>query len=201
MHHDATTASIEIDKCFKMKDGSIGDPDVCLGSKLKPVTLDNGVECWAMSPSKYIQEAVRNAENYLGANFGGRTLSKRASAPWPADYSAETDTTTELNVDLANCCQSQIGALNWIVEPGCVDTIAEVSILASQMALPREGHLDAVFHVFACLKKKHNSRLIFDPTYPEIDMSKFHDGRLETFLWECEGSNSIECTKSTWKGS
>jgi len=28
-------------------------------------------------------------------------------------------------------------------------------------------------HVFACLKKKHNARIILDPTYPQIDESAF----------------------------
>jgi hypothetical protein len=35
--------------------------------------------------------------------------------------------------------------------------------------------LFAVFRVFAYLKKKHNSRLIFDPTYPKIDHTKFKE--------------------------
>jgi hypothetical protein len=45
------------------------------------------------------------------------------------------------------------------------------------MAMPREGHMLAALHVFAYLKKKQNSRMVFDPTYPEIDQSLFehHD--------------------------
>ena len=41
------------------------------------------------------------------------------------------------------------------------------------MALPREGHLDAVFHVFAFMKKKHNGVLVFEMTEPVIDINKF----------------------------
>ena len=41
------------------------------------------------------------------------------------------------------------------------------------MALPREGHLKAVFHVFAFLKGKHNGVMVFDHTEPGIDESKF----------------------------
>ena len=64
-----------------------------------------------------------------------------------------------------------------MVELGRVDIITEVSTLASHMAMPREGHLDALFDVFCYLKRKHNSRLVFDPTYPDIDSSVFieHD--------------------------
>ena len=56
-----------------------------------------------------------------------------------------------------------------------MDIITEVSTLASHMVLPREGHLEAVFHVFAYLKLKHNARMVFDPTYPEIDMNDFKE--------------------------
>jgi len=61
------------------------------------------------------------------------------------------------------------------VELGRVDIITEVSLLASAMAMPREGHLEAVFHMFAYLKRKHNARLVFDPTYPTIDFDNFKD--------------------------
>jgi hypothetical protein len=39
--------------------------------------------------------------------------------------------------------------------------------------LPREGHLEAVFHVFAYLSLHHNARAVFDPTYPFFDMGTF----------------------------
>ena len=160
-----------------MKDGSIGDPDIYLGAKLRKVTLENGVEAWGMSPAKYVGEAVRNAENYLGKNFGGRKLKKKCTAPWPHDYESSTDESPELDAGLASYYQSQIGILHWMVELGRVDIITEVSLLASHLALPREGHLEAVFHIYAYLKCKHNSRMVFDPTYPTIDMTKFmaHD--------------------------
>ena len=64
-----------------------------------------------------------------------------------------------------------------MVELGRVDIITETSVLASHMALPREGHLEAALHVFGYLKRKHNARMVFDPTYPEIDQDMFqtHD--------------------------
>jgi hypothetical protein len=46
-------------------------------------------------------------------------------------------------------------------------------MLALHMAMPREGHVYAVFRVFASLKAKNNSRLIFDPTYPKIPHACF----------------------------
>jgi hypothetical protein len=47
----------------------------------------------------------------------------------------------------------------------------EVSLLASHLTQPCEGHLDAVMHMFAHLKRRHNSHLAFDPSYPYIDLA------------------------------
>ena len=69
--------------------------------------------------------------------------------------------------------QSLIGVLRWIVELGRADIVMETSALASMMALPREGHLTAVFHMFAFLEGKHNGVMVFDHTEPDIDESKF----------------------------
>ena len=55
------------------------------------------------------------------------------------------------------------------------DIQTEVSMLASQMALLREGHLEVIFRVFSYLKTKHNSWLVLDLSYPEINHSDFPD--------------------------
>ena len=68
---------------------------------------------------------------------------------------------------------SLIGILWWIVELGRVDICTEVSILSSCLALPRDGHQEQVFHVFAYLKKHHNTEMVFGPSYPEIDQNQF----------------------------
>jgi hypothetical protein len=79
----------------------------------------------------------------------------------------------KLSPKLPTYYQSQIGVLHWIVELGWVNIIVEASLLVSVMAMPREGHLDAVFHVFVYLKGKHNACLVFDPMYLEIDEASF----------------------------
>jgi hypothetical protein len=45
-----------------MKPGSVADPDFYLGAKLKKLIVPNIVEAWALSPLKYVQEAVLNGE-------------------------------------------------------------------------------------------------------------------------------------------
>ena len=46
-------------------------------------------------------------------------------------------------------------------------------MLASHLEFPREGNLEAVFHVLLYIQAKNNSRLALDPTYPEIDHKIF----------------------------
>jgi hypothetical protein len=42
--------------------------------------------------------------------------------------------------------------------------------------MPRQGHLDAVLNLFTYLDKKHNATsIVFDPTYPSIDMTVFKE--------------------------
>ena len=45
--------------------------------------------------------------------------------------------------------------------------------MSSQLALPREGHLAQVFHIFAYLKKYHNTEMVFDPSDPVVNESEF----------------------------
>ena len=53
IHEDAIAVLKRMDRYFKMKEGSIGDPDVYLGSRIRTAKLENGVDAWSMSPSKY----------------------------------------------------------------------------------------------------------------------------------------------------
>ena len=46
-------------------------------------------------------------------------------------------------------------------------------MMSSFVAMPREGHLQQVYHIFAYLKKHHNARLVFDLSYPDLEESDF----------------------------
>ena len=59
------------------------------------------------------------------------------------------------------------------MELGRIDIAIEVSMLSSHLALPREGHLNAVCHIFGYLKKRPKRWIAMDPTYPEVDASRF----------------------------
>jgi hypothetical protein len=106
-------------------------------------------------------------------SVNGYRLPRKASTPMSTSYRPELDVSATLDPKLANYYQSLIGVLRWAVEIGRIDITTEVSMLATHMAMPREGHLNAVFRVFAYLKMKHNSRLIYDPSYPKVDINLF----------------------------
>jgi hypothetical protein len=175
IHHDAMSELNKIDYFFGLKPTSVGDPDIYLGGKLRKVRMPNQVTCWALSPSKYVQAAVANVERHLAKRYDGRKLAKKANGPLPTNYRPEVDVSPELNADDANYYQQQIGILRWMVELGRIDINGEVSMLSSHVAMPREGHMEALFHMYAYLKIKHNSRMAFDPTYPDIDLDNFPD--------------------------
>ena len=56
---------------------------------------------------------------------------------------------------------------------GQVDIDCEVSMMSSHMALPREGHLKELFHIFAYLKAHANAEMVFDLTPILPDKSLF----------------------------
>ena len=74
----------------------------------------------------------------------------------------------------ASYFQSLIGVLSCIVELGRVDICCKVSMLSYFLSLPREGHIQFLFHIFSYLGAKHNAELVFDPSLPDfIDFNLF----------------------------
>ena len=43
----------------------MADPSIYLGAKVKQMRMPNGVMAWSLSPSQYVQEAVKNTEIYV----------------------------------------------------------------------------------------------------------------------------------------
>ena len=161
----------EIGKYFPFKPESIGPPDIYLGGQLRQVQMENGMKCWSIGSSKYIQAAIKNVEDYLAKR--DLKLPTKANTPFTSNYRPELDVTYQLDPDGASYFQSLIGILRWIVELGRVDICLEVSMLSSQMVLPRKGHLFQAMHIFAYLKKFHNAEMTLDPSDPTVDMSLF----------------------------
>ena len=96
IHHVADTALHGIDHLLKMKSGSIGDPNMYLEAKLRKVVLENGVEVWATSASKYVHQAVSNSEAYLHEHLGGRKFAKKVINPFESEYVPLMDLSADL---------------------------------------------------------------------------------------------------------
>jgi hypothetical protein len=112
-----------------------------------------------------VKNAVKNVKLLLQAD--GRNLKSTAKSPFPSTtYRPETDTTDECDAEGASRYSQLIGVLRWAVELGRIDMYTEVSLLSQHLALPRVGHLEAVYHIFAYLNKHEKSSIIFDPTDP-----------------------------------
>ena len=71
IHHNADSMLERLHVSFPLNLG-FGNPDMHLGVKLHKTMLHNGVWTWAMSPTKYVCEAVRNCAVHLSTNYGGK---------------------------------------------------------------------------------------------------------------------------------
>jgi hypothetical protein len=174
----------QIGKYFHVKPNSIGPPSLYLGGGVRKVLLNNMAEAWAFSSSQYVQAATKNVEDYLRSI--GKNFPKKCDIPLPVDYRPELDTSTELEAKDAGHYQSLIGILRWIVELGRIDICLEVSMMASCVALPRDGQLEMLYRIFAHLKKYHNTEMVFDPSVPDINKNDF-----EKRDWSCSEFSSI----------
>jgi hypothetical protein len=172
LSHDIKPTMAALKKLYELKPESCGPPTRYLGANVSKYQLEDGRMSWCMSARDYVKHAVKNVEEeLLKENHEG--LKSKADRPYPAGYRAETDVSPELNDELANRYQQLIGVLRWACELGRIDILFEISLLASHTAMPRKGHLEAVYHVFAYLKQHLNSTLVFDERRPAIDENSF----------------------------
>ena len=174
-----------LDHHYLLKPDSIGVPKYYLGSQVQTFDINNDASqrCWALSSEKYAKAAITNVVSWLEDR--DRKLKTRAPSVLPSGYRPELDTTPYCDPELMSFYQQQMGVLRWLVELGRIDIAAEVSMLAGFLAGPREGHVEAMLHLFAYLKLHERSRLIMDLSYIELgdeptsDWSGFYPGATE----------------------
>ena len=83
-------------------------------------------------------------------------LKQNAKAPLSTWYHPEPDVSNELDEEGTSYYQSLIGILRWAMELGRINICAEVLMVASSLAIPREGHLLQVLRIFSYLKNMRN---------------------------------------------
>ncbi len=96
--------------------------------------LSNGLLAYAMSPLKYVQQAVANCSKHLQDNYDGKySLPKCAPNPFMMDYAPELDQRKVLTADLALYYQSltcKIGRVDIITEVSSDDTVITPGLTA-----------------------------------------------------------------------
>ena len=116
-------------------------------------------------------EAVKNVEAYLARKE--KNSNAKADAPITNRYRTDTEATDELWPVDYDYYQLLIGILRWMVELGRFNICVEVSMISSCLDIPREGHLQQLFHIFSYLKKHHNTEMVFDTSVPNFGADKF----------------------------
>ena len=164
----------ELGRHFHLKEESIGPPTVHLGGRVRKVQLENGVWAWNFSLSQYVQSAIKNVEKYVGKSKNSHLkIPSKAETPLTTSYRPELDVSPELTPRDSAYYRSLIGILRWIVELGRINICLEVSIMSSHLAMPRKGHLNQVLHIFAYLRKYHNTELVYDLSDPVVEQDVF----------------------------
>jgi hypothetical protein len=179
LSHDTSRVEIALNKAYRLKEGSTGEPDRYLGANISKVSV-GGQPRFSMTCEDYVESAVKNLEKTLHDDGEGKVLStygaRSSSRPFPVNYRPECDVSKELGPELGSRYLQLIGILRWAVELGRIDIYTEVSILSQHQCLPRVGHLDALYRMFWYLKKcKNPSRIIFDPDRRNTDEKLFKD--------------------------
>ena len=92
-----------------------------------------------------------------------------------------TECITIVDGDQWSYYNTQIGILQWMVELGQIDITTEVSCLATFLAMPCCGHLNAVFHMYPYLKAHSHSHLAFDLTPIDYSQEEYVEHDWEPF--------------------
>ena len=143
---------------FRLKADSLRAPDQYVGATIKIFTDCEGSESWAMSSDEYVRAALNKIVE--GLDKRGLKLKGRAFQPFDSSYCPELDVTEELDDAGVAKFQGYIGTFRWMIELGRLDILMEVSQLSSFQAMPRKGHLEACYSIFAYLRKHPNMAII-----------------------------------------
>ena len=169
---------------FEIKNNEWGPPEFYLGAGIEKFTVynDSGIvgNFWSMTSKKFVDNLVKTVEDMLaedGRELKSKSFSRKHKGALPPNYKPELDTTDECNEKNASRFRQIIGLLRWAIELGRFDILTEVAFMSQYQAAPRLGHLEALYSIVYFLKMNSFKRVVFDPTRPFIDESRFteHD--------------------------
>ena len=114
-----------------------------------------------MSANDYVKAACANFITMLEKDGLKLATRRQAEQPYHEKYRPEVDVTDEVNGQLTNIYQQLIGILRWAVKLGRFDIHVEFAKLSYFNCNPRKGHTEAVYNIFAYLRKHKNSKIVF----------------------------------------
>jgi hypothetical protein len=156
---------------YRLKDG-FEKPKRYLGADVVEWRFgDDSKLRWSLSSSQYVKEAIRNVEEELAKS--NLRLPGKSSTPMPLNYRPELDTSPLLADDAVHYFQSQISILRWAVELGRIDIYIDTALLSQHLVQPRQGHLEAVYHIYSYLKKHERCTMVFDDAIVEFSEADF----------------------------
>ena len=112
--HDPNTVMKGLEKSYTLKPGSVKEPDLYLGAKVRIFYIDGSNDLeksrWSMSSDEYDNSTIANIEVELGKNQC--ILSKRVVTTLSVGYRPKLDTSKELNPKQVSFYQGIIGTLS-----------------------------------------------------------------------------------------
>ena len=144
-----------------------------------------------LSAETYINRIVENFEREIGKDKEHWEFRKSRS-PLPDGYHPEICETPFLNPDKASFYRSMVGALQWIVAIGRVDVAYSASSMARFGAMPREGHLEAMYRVFGYLKTFPKGQVVVDHRRFDDEYEKMpHNVNMRDWFQQYPGADAI----------
>ena len=173
IHKDPGKILSYVNRDFRLKDPP-QQPTMYLGADICKYHVDGDItnnECWAMSADSHVKKAIEVVQSRMkDDNVKFKASAKTAEHPFSSQsYRPELDTTEECDDDQVQFYQSLVGIMRWLCEIGRLDILTETSLLSTYLSSPRVGHLHQALHVFKYLKDHKRSKIVFDPTYVDIN--------------------------------
>ena len=187
LSHQPAVIMKGLEEFYRFKDG-FAKPTRYLGAEVIEWTFPDSADRhhWALSSNQYVKEAIKNLEAKLAED--NLRLPGRCSTPMPNKYRPELDTSPLLTDENINYYQSLVSILRWAIELGRIDIYVDIALLSHYLVNPRQGHLEAIFHIFAYLKRHERCAMVFDDKilnfakadFPEFDWFDFYGDVTET---------------------
>ena len=73
LHHDPDTFMNRLAEVYRLKDGSVGEPDRYIGANIEKVQLDYGSVAWSITSREYVTNIIQKLEDTL-ARDGAQPL-------------------------------------------------------------------------------------------------------------------------------